>query len=90
MPSKVQQALESQVNRQPFKPIKKDRRNYPRARRAQRALRAHGTERFVAQPHDLTDLLADLRHYCDIRGWDFGNQDRIAYDHYCAERGWIR
>ena len=31
------------------------------------------------------DLLADLRHYCDLYGIDFAEQDRIAHDNYLAE-----
>lgn len=34
---------------------------------------------------NITDMLADLRHLCDVKGIDFANRDRIAYDHYCAE-----
>jgi hypothetical protein len=36
------------------------------------------------------DILADLRHLCDKRGWDFGDLDRIAYGHYCTESGAAR
>lgn len=34
----------------------------------------------------VTDALADLRHLCDTHGLDFGKCDRLAYDHYLAER----
>lgn len=37
------------------------------------------------KPDFVTDLLADLRHYCDAEGVDFANQDRIAYGHYRVE-----
>ena len=32
------------------------------------------------------DVLANLRHFCDSRDLDFGKLDRVAYDHYCAEK----
>ena len=34
----------------------------------------------------LIDLLADARHWCDQHGEDFARVDRIAYQHYLAER----
>lgn len=36
---------------------------------------------------DITDLLADIRHFCDANGLDFANLDRMAYQHYLAELG---
>lgn len=38
-------------------------------------------------PEDVIDILADLRHWCDKRGWDFGDLDRSGYNHYLAETG---
>ncbi len=35
---------------------------------------------------NLTDILADLRHFADSKGLDFANCDRIAYGHYLHER----
>ncbi len=32
-------------------------------------------------------LLADLRHYCDHVRLDFAACDRMAYRHYCEEKG---
>jgi hypothetical protein len=32
------------------------------------------------------DLLANLRHLCDLLELDFSALDRRGYDHYCAER----
>ena len=32
------------------------------------------------------DLLANLRHFCDSRGLDFGQLDRTAHDHYLTEK----
>lgn len=63
--------------------------------RACRARRAIGSEysqypkgaRPRLQPEDVTDILADLRHLCDKRGYDFGALDRSAYQHYAAEKG---
>lgn len=34
----------------------------------------------------LTDLLADLRHLCDSHDLCFGDLDKMAYQHYVAER----
>lgn len=33
----------------------------------------------------IIDTLADIRHLCDLKGLNFGDLDRIAYRHYCAE-----
>ncbi len=35
---------------------------------------------------NLIDLLADARHWCDRYRHDFAQLDRIAYQHYLAER----
>lgn len=34
----------------------------------------------------VTDILADLRHYCDKNKLDFADCDRIAYGHYTEEK----
>jgi len=34
----------------------------------------------------VTDILADLRHYCDAHGIDFAKQDKVAYQHYSEEK----
>ena len=34
----------------------------------------------------ITDLLTDVRHYCDVRGVEFHVCDRQAYQHYLKER----
>lgn len=36
-------------------------------------------------PENVTDMLVDLRHLCDVRGWDFADLDRQAYQHYLVE-----
>ena len=47
-------------------------------------LDAHGT---MESPSEfMTDLLTDIRHYCDARGVDFAACDRAAYGHYINER----
>jgi hypothetical protein len=33
----------------------------------------------------LVDLLTDARHWCDLNGQSFGEQDRRAHQHYLAE-----
>jgi hypothetical protein len=40
-----------------------------------------------AYDYSVTDLLTDIRHYCDANGLDFAHLDRIAYSHYCEENG---
>lgn len=40
-----------------------------------------GCEEFEA----VTDLLADIRHYCDRRGLSFSECDKQAHQHYLAE-----
>ena len=33
----------------------------------------------------VTDLLADIRHYCDQHGVKFARADKAAYQHYSEE-----
>ncbi len=33
----------------------------------------------------VSDILADLRHYCNVKDIDFDNMDRRAQEHYLAE-----
>lgn len=33
----------------------------------------------------VTDLLANIRHFCDAKGLDFGCLDNDAYGHYSVE-----
>ena len=47
-------------------------------------LDAHGN--MVSPAEFMTDLLTDIRHYCDARGVDFAACDRAAYSHYVNER----
>jgi len=35
---------------------------------------------------NVTDMLTDLRHLCDVNGWDFADLDRQAYQHYRTEK----
>ena len=35
---------------------------------------------------NVTDMLTDLRHLCDAKGWDFADLDRQAYRHYRTEK----
>ena len=58
----------------------------PNYRRAARALRAiypgyHGDDLEAT----LTDALTDIRHLCDLAGYDFFDLDGRAKDHYQAE-----
>ena len=35
---------------------------------------------------NVIDMLTDLRHLCDVRGWDFADLDRVAYNNYVPEK----
>jgi hypothetical protein len=35
----------------------------------------------------VTDILADLQHFCTAKGIDFNNQLRVARDHVSIETG---
>lgn len=35
----------------------------------------------------LVQLLADVRHFCDVNELDLGELDRAAYQHYLTEKG---
>ena len=35
---------------------------------------------------NVIDTLTDLRHLCDVKGWDFAELDRQAYNHYVTEK----
>ena len=53
-------------------------------RRAEKAMDAAGTS---GDPEtDLADMLANLRHFADKHGLDFGEQDERAYRYYSDER----
>jgi len=52
---------------------------------AKRALRA-GYEDVEDTGACITDMLADLRHLCDACGIEFYTYDRVAYNHYTAEK----
>jgi len=66
--------------------------NRTRAQRAQKtiSLQYHNGDsskgypsKFV--PEDVTDILTDIRHLCDAKGYSFTDLDRMAYQHYIAE-----
>lgn len=42
--------------------------------------------RMIQRKDTLVDLLANIRHYCDRRGYEFHTLDRMAYKHYSEER----
>jgi len=61
--------------------------NQDRADRVRRAIQteyANFPGRTVEE--DITDILTDIRHLCDLTGWDFGGCLAMAEDHYEAER----
>jgi len=56
--------------------------------RVRRALVAYGLETpGQVAVKDLTDLLGDLRHYCDFIGRDFAAYDQTAFKQYVEEKG---
>jgi hypothetical protein len=56
--------------------------------RVRKALVAYGLETpGKVAVKDLTDLLGDLRHYCDFIGRDFAIFDQTAYQQYVQEKG---
>lgn len=59
--------------------------SHNRARRCDEVLRVYGTD-FTSRGC-LVDFLADARHWCDRNGHCFAELDRLAYEHYAAERG---
>jgi len=63
------------------------RTNRQRARVAELTLIAgYGSTDVRLEPDcPVIDALTDLRHFCDARGLEFGNLDRIAHGHYLAE-----
>lgn len=60
--------------------------NRARGAKLGKALEAAGYEGRPDWAATVTDALCDLRHLCDTHRLDFGDCDRIAYDHYSAER----
>jgi hypothetical protein len=69
-----------------------ERTHSERVETATRAIKTawedRGEERNLAADslYDVAGLLADIRHYCQETGIDFYNADRIAYEHYLAEK----
>lgn len=65
-------------------------RNRTLARNARRAMRVEHVlswcKDWDSGKEGLIDLLTDARHWCDRRGESFAELDRIAYQHYIAER----
>lgn len=60
--------------------------NKARGAKIANALKSAGYEGPTDWAATISDALTDLRHLCDAHGLDFGDCDRIAYGHYCAER----
>ena len=64
--------------------------NKEKGQRASIAAILHSTDfPAIESSHDekLIDLLTNLRHACDMHGFDFGKLDKMAYNHYLAEFG---
>lgn len=38
------------------------------------------------KPSVVGDLLANIRHYCDVHGMAYAELDRVAHNHYTAEQ----
>jgi hypothetical protein len=37
------------------------------------------------EEYDVADMLANIRHLCDTKGWDYGELDKQAYGYYIEE-----
>ena len=59
--------------------------NLARAKRALSALVDHFEYDSADPAATVTDLLADVRHFCDWFGLAFGDLDRVAHSHYLEE-----
>lgn len=58
--------------------------NATRAERCHAALANYNDEHDVRA--NLIDFLTDARHWCDAQGQSIAELDRIAHQHYLAER----
>jgi hypothetical protein len=55
--------------------------------RVSRALRAHAKSTIRAGDHRaITDMLIDLRHYCDSKALAFDELNAVAEEHYWDEK----
>lgn len=61
--------------------------NMKRAKRCGNVLFNYGTDN--TSRGCLTDFLTDARHWCDSHGECFADLDRVAHQHYLAERRYI-
>jgi hypothetical protein len=52
---------------------------------SERASRVQSAMTGVADYGCIADLLADIRHFCDVHGLDYEQEDQTAYGHYLAE-----
>ena len=62
----------------------KERTNADRSKKIGKILQFHYDP--YGPEENVTDVLTDLRHYCDKHKLDFAKCDRMAYQHYLAER----
>jgi hypothetical protein len=58
--------------------------NQNRVARLTKVLRGYETD--DTEAGCLIDILADARHWCDRHNMDYARFDRLAYQHYLAER----
>jgi len=61
-------------------------RNEERITRAREIVRAFNVQE-TEQETNFSDMLADLMHLCDAKGWDFDVQIKQGRFHYEAEGG---
>lgn len=67
-----------------IKPVQKKLSGY-----AEKALEAYAKSigrNYHTGKENLTDILADLRHYADVCGLNFHEALDASYDHYLAEK----
>jgi hypothetical protein len=60
--------------------------NTPKARGAKLGKILRCIYDVYGEKENLIDVLTDLRHLADNKGWNFAECDRIAHDHYSVEK----
>lgn len=61
------------------------RNNKYRAIKALKGLKNLNTDKYAGDSTIITDILADIRHICDMKRFEFAKLDEIAQMHYREE-----
>lgn len=59
--------------------------NKPRVARIEKIIKRDNGTHIDDKKAGVSDILANLRHYCDAHGFDFAELDRAAHQHYLHE-----